>query len=71
MLNVVVKSYSAEKLIELGTRRRVGGGGGSGKGGLGTNMGIKEILEVVERYTERHYSRIDDLVAETYLVEYT
>lgn len=33
--------------------------------------GWKEVLEVLRVYTERHYRRIEELVDESYLVEYT
>ena len=33
--------------------------------------GWKEILEALRVYTERHYKRVEDLVDESYLLEYT
>ena len=33
--------------------------------------GWKEALDALKVYTERHYKRIEDLVDESYLVEYT
>ena len=33
--------------------------------------GWKEVLEALKVYTERHYRRVEELVDESYLVEYT
>ena len=33
--------------------------------------GLKEVLEALRIYTERHYRRVEELVDESYLVEYT
>ena len=63
ILSVLLKSYPADKFIELATVRRKKKGP--------NDMVLKDVLEAVERYTERHYARIEELVGETYLLEYT
>ena len=57
ILWVVVKSYPAGKL--------------SGLKGRGRGGGLKEVLEGLRAYTERHYKRMEELVDESYLVDYT
>ena len=57
ILWVLVKCYPASRLI--GLRRK-------GKG-----SGLKEVLEGLKAYTERHYKRMEELVDESYLVDYT
>ncbi len=32
---------------------------------------MKEVLDALKAYTERHYKRMEDLVNESYLIEYT
>ena len=43
----------------MAKERRIGGGG------------MKDMLRALEVYTERHFRRIDELVDESFLVEYT
>ena len=57
ILWVVVKSYPASRLTELK---------GRGRGG-----GLKEVLDGLKAYTERHYKRMEELVDESYLIDYT
>ena len=57
ILWVLVKKYPAERLSSL-----------KGKAGRG---GLKEVLEGLRAYTERHYRRIEELVDESYLVDFT
>ena len=33
--------------------------------------GVKDLLRALEVYTERHYRRMEELVDESYLLEYT
>ncbi|KAI9724445.1 MAG: hypothetical protein M1812_000513 [Candelaria pacifica] len=61
ILWTIVKSYPATTFT--GLRRSVRG---EGKGGS-----LKEVLEALKAYTERHYRRMEELVDESYLVEYT
>lgn len=62
ILWTLVKCYPAWSF----TRLRSAGGGANVKGGS-----LKEILNALKAYTERHYRRMEDLVNESYLIEYT
>ena len=57
ILWVLVKSYPATRLTGLR---------GKDKG-----SGLKEVLDGLRAYTERHYKRMEELVDESYLVDYT
>ncbi|KAL2266419.1 hypothetical protein VTJ83DRAFT_5771 [Remersonia thermophila] len=59
VLAALVRSYPADKLSNLSVK------GARGQKSLG------EVLTALKVYTERHYKRIDELVDESYLVEYT
>ena len=59
ILWVLVRTYPASKLSNL-----------SVKGGRG-HRSLKEVLNALKVYTERHYKRVEELVDESYLVEYT
>jgi len=75
VLNLVMRAYDVSRLVEMAGKRSGESGkvdkDGKGRKSRGDGMTVKEIVEVVERYTEKHYVRVDELVAETYLVEYT
>jgi U3 small nucleolar RNA-associated protein 13 len=59
ILSALVKSYPASKFSNL-----------SVKGAKGQKS-LKEVLNALKVYTERHYKRTEELVDESYLVEYT
>ncbi|KAI0400581.1 WD40-repeat-containing domain protein [Xylaria palmicola] len=59
ILWTVVKSYPVSRLSGL-----------SVKGAKGQKS-LKEVLDALKVYTERHYKRMEELVDESYLVEYT
>ena len=59
ILWTLVRSYPASKLSNL-----------SVKGARGQKS-LKEVLNALKVYTERHYKRTEELVDESYLVEYT
>lgn len=59
ILWTLVKSYPASKLSNLAV-----------KGARGQRS-LKDVLHGLEVYTERHYKRMEELVDESYLVEYT
>ncbi|KAI0196562.1 WD40-repeat-containing domain protein [Xylaria flabelliformis] len=59
ILWTVVKSYPVSRLSGL-----------SVKGAKGQKS-LKEVLNALKVYTERHYKRMEELVDESYLVEYT
>lgn len=59
ILWTLVKSYPATRFANL----RVKGAQGQ--------KSLKEVLDALKAYTERHYKRMEELVDESYLVEYT
>ncbi|KAH8652348.1 WD40-repeat-containing domain protein [Xylariales sp. PMI_506] len=59
ILWVLVRSYPASRFSDL-----------SVKGARGQKS-LKEVLNALKVYTERHYKRTEELVDESYLVEYT
>ncbi|KAL1868271.1 U3 small nucleolar RNA-associated protein 13 [Diaporthe australafricana] len=59
ILWAVVRSYPASKFSNL-----------SVKGARGQKS-LNEVLNALKVYTERHYKRMEELVDESYLVEYT
>jgi len=59
VLWALFKSHPANKLSSL-----------SVKGARG-HKSLNEVLNAIKVYTERHYKRIEELVDESYLVEYT
>ncbi len=54
-----MKSYPATKFANLKVRGAKG------------ERSLKEVLDALKAYTERHYHRMEELVDESYLVEYT
>ncbi|KAF3181430.1 U3 small nucleolar RNA-associated protein 13 [Orbilia oligospora] len=73
VLSVLLRSFPAEKIVDLKvpTRKKTEEEGEGQKKRKGETMIIKDIMEAMERYTERHYGRVEDLVGESYIVEYT
>ncbi|KAI1391032.1 U3 small nucleolar RNA-associated protein [Hypoxylon trugodes] len=59
ILWTLIKSYPASRFSSL-----------SVKGARGQKS-LKEVLNALKAYTERHYKRMEELVEESYLVEYT
>lgn len=59
ILWTVVKSYPAARLSNLKV-----------KGARGTKT-LKEVLDALKVYSDRHYKRMEELVDDSYLVEYT
>ncbi|KAL9617430.1 MAG: hypothetical protein Q9160_007787 [Pyrenula sp. 1 TL-2023] len=59
ILHVLLKKYKSDKWIQLGRRRGLRGGS------------MKDVLRALEVYTERHLRRTEDLVDESFVVEYT
>ncbi|MCJ1435955.1 U3 small nucleolar RNA-associated protein 13 [Xylographa pallens] len=57
ILWVLAKSYPATRL--------------AGLKGRGKGSGLKDVLDGLRAYTERHYKRMEELVDESYLVDYT
>ena len=57
ILWVLAKNYPATRL--------------AGLKGRGKGSGLKDVLDGLRAYTERHYKRMEELVDESYLVDYT
>ncbi|KAF2034741.1 WD40 repeat-like protein [Setomelanomma holmii] len=60
ILWAVVKSYPASRIASLRS-----GGKVSTKGSL------KDVLDAIRTYSERHYKRVEELVDESYLLDFT
>ncbi|EFR01683.1 U3 small nucleolar RNA-associated protein 13 [Nannizzia gypsea CBS 118893] len=66
ILYALFRSYPSSTFIELAGRKNIlPTDGKSGK-----SAAMKDILEALAAYTERHYRRIEELVDESYLVEW-
>ena len=59
ILNCLLKGYPIGIWTQMAKERKIGG------------SGMKDMLRALEVYTERHFRRMDDLVDESFLVEYT
>jgi U3 small nucleolar RNA-associated protein 13 len=60
ILWTVVKSYPASRIAGL----RPGGK-------VGTKGSLKDVLDAIRAYSERHYKRVEELVDESYLLDFT
>jgi U3 small nucleolar RNA-associated protein 13 len=60
ILWTVVKSYPASRIAGL----RPGGK-------VGTKGSLKDVLDGIKVYSERHYKRVEELVDESYLLDFT
>lgn len=60
ILWTVVKSYPASRLASLRPQGKVGAKGS-----------LKDILDATLAYSERHYKRVEELVDESYLLDFT
>ena len=72
VLATIVRSYPAARLAGLAKRKRAGedaAAPGISSDVRGAN--IKDVLDALMAYTDRHYRRMADLLDESYLVDYT
>jgi U3 small nucleolar RNA-associated protein 13 len=60
ILWAVVKSYPAARLASIKPTGRVGAKGS-----------LKDVLDAIKAYSERHYKRVEELVDESYLLDFT
>jgi len=60
VLGVLVRAYPAERFASLRGR-----GGADGKGT------VSDVLNALKAYGERHFRRVEELVEESYLLEFT
>jgi U3 small nucleolar RNA-associated protein 13 len=58
ILAVVLRSYPASRLSSLKVKGRKG-------------KGVGEVFDALKVYSDRHYKRVDGMVDESYLVDYT
>ncbi|KAJ6094974.1 hypothetical protein N7467_002487 [Penicillium canescens] len=63
ILYALFRSYPASTFVELATQSV------RGKNGRAA-AGLKDILQALSAYTERHYRRVEELVDDSYLVEW-
>ena len=71
VLSVLVRSYPASKFVDVRVGGGAGGGGGGRAGGRGGAAAVKDLLDALRVYTERHYRRLEDLLDESFLVDFT
>ncbi|KAF2454890.1 small nucleolar ribonucleoprotein complex subunit [Lineolata rhizophorae] len=74
VLGVLVRRYPASRWERLkGVRKGADGlDGGTGRGrGVAARASLADVLDAMRAYTERHYRRMDELVEESYLLEFT
>jgi U3 small nucleolar RNA-associated protein 13 len=63
ILYALFRSYPASTFVELATSSVQGKNGRAGGG-------LKDIMQALAAYTERHYKRIEELADDSYLVEW-
>lgn len=74
ILYVLVKSYPAARFVDIRTRRprsTTTTTTAAAATTTATTGGIIDIVDALKAYTERHYKRLDDLLDESYLLEFT
>jgi U3 small nucleolar RNA-associated protein 13 len=60
ILWAVVKSYPSSRIANLRPTRK-----------MGAKSGFKDLLDAMKAYSERHYRRVEDLIDESYLLDFT
>jgi U3 small nucleolar RNA-associated protein 13 len=60
ILWAIVKSYPAARLAGL-----------KPKGKIGAKGSLKDVVDAIKAYSERHYKRVEELVDESYLLDFT
>lgn len=73
VLNCLLRKYPQSLWTDMARDRtilRLARNTSKGKVTTGSN-GMKDLFRALEAYTERHYKRMEDLIDETYLLEYT
>lgn len=60
ILWAIVKSYPAARLAGL-----------KPKGKIGAKGSLKDVVDAIRAYSERHYKRVEELVDESYLLDFT
>lgn len=70
ILYALVRSYPASTFTELASGPPPAMAAGKAGRKVGKNTAMKEVLGALSAYTDRHYRRIEELVDESYLVEW-
>ena len=65
VLHTLIKRYPADKLASIKVPDW------AARGGKGRVVGLKELYEGIRAYTERHLRRVEDLVEQSYLLDFT
>jgi U3 small nucleolar RNA-associated protein 13 len=60
ILWAVVRSYPASRIAGL-----------KPKGKIGAKGSLKDVIDAIKAYSERHYRRVEELVDESYLLDFT
>jgi len=84
VLGVILRVVPARRLVGLGKRRKMkslqdADAEGDGAAALEDDQAkklarsgnVKEVLDALRVYTDRHYKRLEELIDESYLVDYT
>jgi len=81
VLGVILRVVPARRLVGLGKRRKMkaleDADGGAAEVDddqakkLARSGNVKEVLDALRVYTDRHYKRLEELIDESYLVDYT
>jgi U3 small nucleolar RNA-associated protein 13 len=70
ILYALVRSYPATTFVELASRPPPAAARGKRSGKFAGNTALKEVFGALSAYTDRHYRRVEELVDESYLVEW-
>jgi U3 small nucleolar RNA-associated protein 13 len=75
VLYAVVKLKSADEVMkafkdDLGEKTLANGGTVERKAAGSSDMALKELVDALIPYTERHLSRMDKLIQDSYMVDY-
>lgn len=70
ILYALVRSYPASTFVELASRPPPAAAQGKRSGKFAGNTALKEVFGALSAYTDRHYRRVEELVDESYLVEW-
>ncbi|KAF2098614.1 WD40 repeat-like protein [Rhizodiscina lignyota] len=65
ILHTLIRRYRADKLASI----RIPDW--AGRGGKGRAVGLTELYDGIRAYTERHLRRVEDLVEQSYLLDFT
>ncbi|KAH8693624.1 small nucleolar ribonucleoprotein complex subunit [Talaromyces proteolyticus] len=70
ILYALVRSYPASTFVELASRPPPAAAQGKRSSKFASSTALKEVFSVLSAYTDRHYRRVEELVDESYLVEW-